>query len=147
MPTTATNTFSGKRLQPSQRPQDALENAVNLAPSLNLARGTILGEITATPGTFKAYASGNSDGSQFPTAILIYDCQTDASGNITFSSSAGQVGGFFGQTEKAAPVYQSGFFQMADLVGLDANCLTAAGWRRVAGATGQFTVGEVALGS
>ena len=146
MPITATNVYSGKELEPVYATAPAVKTAVQLAANLTLARGTLLGEVTATPGTYKAYASGNADGSQFPTAILKYDCVTDASGNITVSPTTGTVGGAFGQTQKVVTAYNSGMFAMADLVGIDANALTAAGWRRVSGATGQYTVGVVALG-
>lgn len=37
-----------------------------------LTRGTILGRVTAS-GKYKAYASGNSDGSEVPRAILARD--------------------------------------------------------------------------
>jgi hypothetical protein len=75
------------------------------------------------PGVYKAYAAGNGDGSQIPKGILEYDCATDASGNITLGGSA--IGGQFGQTQKAVPMYVQGDFYTTELVGLDANALTA----------------------
>lgn len=66
---------------------------------------------------FRAYASGNTDGSQIPKAILQYACTTDYLGNIT-------ILGEFGQTWKTAPAWMSGYFRIQDLVGLDANAVT-----------------------
>jgi hypothetical protein len=69
-------------------------------------------------GTFGAYASGNSDGTQNPKGILQYACTVDASGNITVAT---EVPGF---TEKCVPMYRSGTFRCEELVGLDATAVT-----------------------
>ena len=146
MPTAPSNTYSGKRTVPCYRPDEALPTAVNFIASINYVRGTLVGELTATPGTFKAYAAGNADGSQNPTGVLVYDISTDAAtpiANVTLSPTAGQTGGEFGQTGKTAPIYQSGFFQASDLVGLDAAAIAKPGWRQV---SGNLTAGVVSLG-
>lgn len=43
-----------------------------IASGANLVKGTILGRVTAS-GRLKAYAPGNSDGSQNPVAVLLED--------------------------------------------------------------------------
>jgi len=82
--------------------------------------------VTVTPGTFAAYASGNTDGTQYPKAIAVYDMTTDASGNITLGTATGAIppvaGGSAGLS---APVYVCGVFATADLVGLDSGAVSA----------------------
>lgn len=122
MPTSATNRFiaaSGK-LQPYMDPENAREIEISLGNSLTLAAGTVLGEVTATPGVFKAYATGNADGSQTAKVILSYAVTTDASGNITIANE-------FGVTRKSCPAYYCGTFATGDLVGLDAGAVTTLG--------------------
>lgn len=266
MPTTPTNVYSGKRIQPIYRPELAIEMAVNLPANVNYPRGTILGELTGTYGTYKAYSStllaspsaaptlsasgtgsqfagalyfvaysytnsvgettlsptasitptagqnivvaaitlptgatglrfyvseagGSSndlrfvaaqtggaqatltgppaagaplplstatataatDGSQNAQVILIYDCATDAAGNVTLSPTAGQVGGEWGTTTKTAPVYFTGVFSTSDLNqtapgALDNAALTKNGsrWGLI---EGTLTSGIIALGT
>lgn len=132
MPTTFQSYYSGVKLEPLYEAQNAPLMNVNLPASVSYARGTILGEVTATPGTYKAYASGNTDGSQNPACILAYDVQTDASANITFSATAGQVGDTQGVQYPCAPAYMAGTFQTADLVqsgagSIDANAVAKLG--------------------
>jgi hypothetical protein len=121
MPTAATHTFTGGGIVPFY-PKDARRHNVKLPASVTYARGTVLGEITATPGTFKAYASGSVDGSQNPRAVLEFDCATDASGNVTMGGAAG--GSEWGATLPAVPAFFQGTFATAELVGLDATALT-----------------------
>jgi hypothetical protein len=136
MPNAPVTVFSGLRLDPYMDPDDALEFAISLKASTSYAKGTVLGEITATPGTFAAYATGNGDGSNTPRCILQYAAVTDASGNIT-------IAGEQGMTRKDVPAYFAGTFACADLVGLDAGGVTAAGWRLI---NGSATTGVVRLG-
>lgn len=137
MPTTAIQQYSGSRLEPYMDAEDALCIDVQLPASATYAAGTVLGELTATQGTYKAYASGNADGSQNPKAILVYAATVDGSGNITLP-------GEFGATVKAVPVYIAGTFATADLTGLDATALTnSGGWRLI---EGTVTAGILRLG-
>lgn len=125
MPNAATSYYSRAKLVPLYGDEGKHKDNVQIAPSLTLAFGTVLGEITATPGVYKAYASGNSDGSQVAKAILEYAVVTDASGNITLGA-----GSDFGITQPSVSVYlpNSGVaYNAADLVGLDAGALTALG--------------------
>jgi hypothetical protein len=121
----AVNTFPQAGVVSILDEEDALEYSVNLPASVTYAAGTILGELTATPGTFRAYVTGAADGSQVPKAILKYACATDAAGNITFGGAAGNAFGL--PAEKCAPAYWAGTFRTTDLVGLDAGAVTALG--------------------
>ena len=131
MATTPVNTFSAAVLVPMYATPPHAIQPDKLATSDVLAKGTVVGEATATPGTFKAYASGNVDGSETPKGFLQYDCATDASGNITFGTAA--TGGEFGETHKTAPVYFAGVFKTSELVGFDANAATKLGGHLVSG--------------
>jgi hypothetical protein len=127
MPTAPQHTFSASnRLDPVYKAAQAKMQNVALAPSTTYARGTVLGELTATPGTYKAYASGNSDGSQTPKCILAYGCSTDAQGNVTLIGEHGAV-------QKHAPAYMEGYFKTSELVGMDANAVTKLGAALVSG--------------
>lgn len=78
-----------------------------------------------TANTYRAYASGSSDGSQTPTGVLEYDVVTDAAGQVTYGAQAG--GGEWGQTYPDAPMFISGAFLVSELVGFDANAATKLG--------------------
>lgn len=86
-------------------------------------------------GSWGPYASGNSDGTQLPRAILKYAVIVDQSGNVT---GIGQWGASYLST----PAYNRGQFFTADLVGLDANAVTAGPFRILSGAV---TAGEIEL--
>jgi hypothetical protein len=76
----------------------------------------------AVAGTVKAYASGNSDGSQIPLGIARKDFTTDQNGNITLGTGT-SFGLAQGHTN-TIDVYLSGYFREAELTGLDANAVT-----------------------
>lgn len=138
MPTTAIATFGYGRVD-AFRGKSLIRN-VNLKVSTVFAAGTIVGEITASPGVYGPYATGNVDGTQNPVGILQYACATDASGNITFGSVAGTSE--WGLTSKGAPMhYSGGTFRTEDLAGLDAGAVTKLG--RLA--QGTTTSGELVL--
>jgi hypothetical protein len=123
MPATYTNAFNNAGLQPIYEPDRAVQHHVKLGNSLTLAKGTVLGQITAS-GLWIAYASGAADGSQIPRAVLAYDCVTDGSGNVTIG------GGQQGETYPTAPAYYVGDFDVTELAGLNAAALTnQPGWR------------------
>jgi hypothetical protein len=123
MPTSAANTYAMNRVDPFANPEDAMASITleKLAASTTFAAGTIMGKITAT-GLYKAYASGNADGSQIPVGILQYAATTDASSNITNWTE-------WGVNPIVAPIYHGGEFLIADLVGLDDNAVTKLGAR------------------
>ncbi len=80
----------------------------------------------------KTYASGNSDGSQTPVAILMYDVVVDTFGNMTWG------GGDYGEVHPAAPAYFTGTFRCSELTGIDSNAVTKLG-RLVSGDTSHLT--------
>ena len=94
----------------------------------------------AIAGVMKAYASGNSDGSEVPKGILQYDIVTDSAGRVYLGTSAANQ---YGDVRLDAPVYFAGTFDCSLLTGLDANALTAAKWRLI---SGSVATGIVRLG-
>lgn len=125
MPTTASVTYDPSlRLDPYFNANEAKAIPVNLADG-SYAKGTVLGELTATPGTYKAYASGNSDGSQVPKGFLVYACVA-ASGAITVANQQGV-------TQRDVPMYYSGEFKTTDLTGLDANAVAVLNGNYISG--------------
>lgn len=113
--------YDMSRITPLYEAEEALVVNVNIPANTTLAAGTVLGEVTATPGIFKAYATGNVDGSGVARAICMYDVKSDANGVVSIGETAG---GEFGNTQKCVPVYVSGIFNVADLTGLDADAVT-----------------------
>jgi hypothetical protein len=137
MPTAAYETYTGGPCVPACRPELASVHDVKLANSTTYAKGTVLGELTATPGAFRAYATGASDGTQVPKAVLQYDVVVDGSGNHSWG------GVTLLETRTAAPAYFAGYFKTLDLTGFDAGASTSAGWRMV---NGSVADGITALG-
>lgn len=130
MPTAEYLSYSINHLEPWIDPENARTRAARFTPSVTIAMGTILGEITAS-GLLKPYASGNADGSQIPRAIAMYPMVVDASSKVTISGDP------TGILLNDAPVFWRGAFLIGDLVGIDATALTnAVGWRMLIGAVG-----------
>lgn len=123
MPTTPIQTWGMGRLDPFMNPDEASEIAVNLLPSTTFVKGTILGEVTATAGVYRAYLSGAVDGSQVPKGILRYDCVTDASGYITLGGGPAGTSEH-GEVSRSTSIFYSGTFKTSELTGLDANAIT-----------------------
>ncbi len=134
MPTGPAATFSGRRLDPIYNADDAMASmlAVSLPASVTYDRGTVLGEISATPGVYKAYAAASTDGSQNPSVILQYPVATDATGNLI------NVNEWAGAIRYNTPVFTRGDFRTQELIGLDQNAVT-----KMAGglSEGSLTVG------
>jgi hypothetical protein len=108
-------TYSNQRLLPAKNNPEPAEDAYPMAASINVVRGTVLGQITSSK-KYALYASGNSDGSQVAKCIAMYDFVTDASGNVSLTSTSGQTGGNeFGKTDLSAPVWISGCFNTDEL--------------------------------
>jgi hypothetical protein len=76
-------------------------------------------------GYHKAYASGNSDGSQVAKGIMEFDATADAYGKITFGQQQG--GGDYGVKDYSAPMWYTGVFATSSLIGLDATAVSALG--------------------
>jgi hypothetical protein len=83
-------------------------------------------------GTYGAYASGHSDGTQVAKCILEFDVVTDSSGIITIGQQSG--GGEHHETSVSVSALFSGDFLTAELTGLDATAVTALG-RLIEGTT------------
>lgn len=76
-----------------------------IAAGADLVKGTILGRVTAS-GKLAAYASGNTDGTQNPVAVLMEDAAAAA-------ADVNAVTGF------------AGVYKQASMTGLDAAAITA----------------------
>lgn len=134
-------TLTPVKLEPYMNPQAARTMALQFAPSQTLARGRVIGQITAS-GKATAYASGNADGSQFPVGFLEWDIVVDASGNIVYGPT-GAVADLTRGFEVTAPVYWAGTFLESDLTGLDANAVTVLKGREIGvGATKCIVIGS-----
>jgi len=143
MPTTAVQTYSGTKLEPLINPEEAYDSIfrVALPASVTYPQGTWVGEVIATPGTYKAYVAANVDGSQNPVGVLQYPCSTDALGNIT-------IVGEWGQTHSSAPMYTRGTYRTAELVqGATPGAMDAAGLTKVSGhlVEGTFVTGVLSF--
>lgn len=130
MPTAAQYTFepaTAELVPVYAKPGVPRTHNVTLAAG-TYSRGTVLGELTATPGTFKPYAAANTDGSQTAKLILKWGCVVDAQGNVTLA-------GEFGQTQRGVEAYYGGgnVFKTTELVGLDAGAVTSLGASLVEG--------------
>ena len=137
MPTSPVSTFEptvGNVVYPLYATDDTLVDHIGLVASTTYAAGTVLGEVTASPGTWGKYAHANSDGTQKPNRVLKYACSTDASGNIT-------VPGEWGITKKSIEAYKAGEFRTQELTGLDANNL--ADWPGAHLTEGSTTQGQI----
>jgi hypothetical protein len=79
----------------------------------------------ASLGTYGLYT-----GSGTVIVVNMYDCITDAAGNITYGSATG--GDRWGQTFTNTPAYTSGTFYTTDLTGLDANAIASMSGKKAA---------------
>ena len=124
MPTTPQHTWSATRLQPHVFPEDLREIPCAMEPeavpgaTYELARGTVLGIVTAT-GLWNAYDDGHGDGTEVAVGILPYDISVDDAGHISLTETASQAGAEFGQAGDDVPVVVGGYFRTSELVGLD----------------------------
>lgn len=117
-------TFQNTKLEPA-RPEDARTEAVPFSASKTIAKGTVLGRVTAT-NKWDAYDDASITGLAVARGIAQYSFVTDSSGNVFFGTSAASEQG---NSELTAPIYVSGDFFVADLTGLDANGLAdMKGW-------------------
>ena len=138
MPATPVQIYSANRLDPLFDPDRAREMPIGLRAGDTPAAGTVMGEVTATPGTYRAYATGNVDGSQNPSCILRYGVTS------VVAATAPDIGviisylGDYGYTAKVVPAFYHGVFATQQLVGMDA---TVAG--KLAGVIleGSYTAG------
>lgn len=118
MPTSATNYYSGAKLEPAYAADMARTDKFKVT-SGTYTKGTVLGFVSST-GAVKAYADGNNDGSQTAAVIAQYDMYSDGT-NVSITSAGALLPG---ETATTAPCYVAGFFKCSDLTGLDANGIT-----------------------
>lgn len=114
-----TQAYTAVKLEPFERPHEAVTDSIPMGNSLTIAKGTILGVVTAD-GKGKAYANANSDGSEVAKFIAMYDFTTDGSGKVTIANETNVK-------YDTAPVYKAGTFRTTELTGLDAAAVTDLG--------------------
>lgn len=115
MPTSASSDFTIGKLEPAYAPQLAQTDVFKVASGSYVA-GTVCGIVSST-GAAKAYADGNNDGSQTAKIIAVYDMYSDGT-HVSLTNDSALLPG---ETNTGAPFYISGFFECAELTGLDAN--------------------------
>ncbi|MDE2127918.1 MAG: hypothetical protein KGJ62_15160 [Armatimonadetes bacterium] len=142
MPTTAAAILDLRGLQPWSDPFLARLADVKIAPSVILASGVVLGELTAQPGTYGAYGAQHIDGTQIPKGILAYDVQTDAGGSISLTGLVAPFG-VPAPTVQSVGMYYTGVFACSELTGMDANALAVLGGHLI---SGDLTSGVVCIG-
>jgi hypothetical protein len=118
MAAAAMTTWGAAGLGPVYNPHHAKADHVKLPPNVTYAKGTVLGQITAT-GVFTAYATGAADGSQVAKRILQYDVATDANGYVAIGDQ--------GEKSPTTPAWFCGTFKTSELTGLDAGAVTSLG--------------------
>ncbi len=118
MPTTAITDFTGAKLEPAYAPDLARTQAFKVKSGTYVA-GTVMGFV-GTTGAVGAYANGNSDGTETAACICKYDMYSDGT-NVSLTNDGALLPG---ETRKDAPCYIAGFFECAELTGLDANGVT-----------------------
>lgn len=114
--------------------------AVKIGASLTLPAGQMLGEVTASPGVYAAYNSGNVDGTEVFKAILEHAVTTDAGGLITSWIGPFGVGV---PAPLAVPAWISGTFKTTDLTGTTIAAAVTA--KRLVILQGDATTGIVQL--
>lgn len=130
-------TFSGGPLAGQNIPIMSIDNSLATGGTATVAHTTPgIGPF----GAKKAYASGNTDGSQVAIGLLEYPCVVDNAGNISIGA---QLASEFGQTELVISMFYNGDFAAADLVGLDAAGLANMSGRLI---SGSITTGIVHIG-
>lgn len=109
-------TFQNTKLEPA-RACDARTESVPFGASLTIVKGTIIGRTNST-NKWGAYSDADTTtGLGVAKGVAQYSFVTDSNGNVFFGTSAASEQGAYDLT---APIYVSGDFFVADLIGLDA---------------------------
>jgi hypothetical protein len=116
--------YGGLRLDPSEGSSEPLTEYVNLQEGVYKA-GQLLGELTASPGTFAPYNPLNNDGSEEPLVILKYSVTIDTDGRAVKSNV--EDNWIVPQNVVALPAYVTGVFDIDDLVDLDQYAIDTLG--------------------
>lgn len=116
-------TFTGALAIQTITPMVIVDNTTGSGHSVTLVHTT---PGVAATGTYGAYASGNSDGTQLPKAILMYPCVVTSVGGVLqiVQANAGGSAEIPGYFELSTQAYFHGTFRCQELVGLDANAVT-----------------------
>lgn len=88
---------------------------------------------SGTPGEFDAYDSTATNGLQTPRCILPAAMITDASGNITITSTAGISGGEHSETYVQTDAWFEGAFNTADVPAITNEIISAMGGKMLKG--------------
>lgn len=118
---TQLNSWNADKLEPAIYPELARTIAAQFPASTTIAKGTVLGKVTAS-GKLAAYNDSNTDGTETAVAISVYDVITDSAGKHYLGDSA--VANPSNLPLDTVPVYIGGIFDPADLTGENANGLT-----------------------
>lgn len=130
MPTTPYLSFTYNRLDPLFNEEDARPMPVMLKGPNTYLPGTILGEITATPGVYAPWNANAVDGTQNPKVWTRLQTAVDANNLVTWPGDFQNVGRPF------IDVYRSGTFKLDQILGLNAVALEALAGRVVEGVLG-----------
>ena len=118
MPTTPAVDFTIAKLEPAYAPELAKTQAFPVK-SGSYTKGTVCGMVNNT-GAMGAYANGNSDGTETAVCICVYDMYSDGT-NVSLTNDGALLAG---ENRTNAPFYIAGFFEAAELTGIDANGVT-----------------------
>jgi hypothetical protein len=127
MPTANTIAWSNQKLDPAIYPELARTIDVVLVPAgagltVKIAKGTVMAIQTSTGKWLPYDDDGTDDGRRVARGILPYDVIVDENSKVTYSTTTGQAVGEFSQPGvQNVPMYIAGYFNTADLTGLDAN--------------------------
>lgn len=117
MPTSATLSFTGSKLEPAWAPELARTQAFKIGSGAHVA-GEVLGFVSAT-GAVDTYATGNSDGTQTAAVIAQYAMYSDGT-NVSLTTGSALLPE---ESATDAPCYICGFFKCSDLTGLDSGAI------------------------
>lgn len=120
MAASASNTFNNAGLTPLYDANEAKQLPRKFSPSLTVAKGTVVGQISAT-GLWDVYDDGDATGLEVARGIAAYDFTTDGDGNHIIG------GGEQGEKQQTAPVFFCGTFRTTELTGLDAAAVADLG--------------------
>lgn len=110
------------KLEPYINPKRARTIAVQMAPSLTVAKGERLGQLTAN-GKYTKYVSGGTGGAQTAKVISVRAFVTDTAGNVFYGTESALTGPA-SYAEPTAEVYYTGDFLQADLTGITTGEIT-----------------------
>lgn len=117
MPTAASDTYSGIKIEPAIAPQLAVMDAYPFVTG-SYVKGELLGIVTASK-KLAPYNNAAADGTEKAVAICMYDVTVDSSGHLIANDSGSYRGD--------APVWIGGYFRTEDLTNLDSGAVADLG--------------------